>query len=133
MDKGPYTTEDDNGNIVTRDGADVFANHRSRYNVGLFSYLTGTITNVRFENIYVASYFTGDYTNSKGQTTHYNHVPFGNCVGIAAGTVNGGIVSNCTFVNCTARAADRDRGIVCGKATSAKITNCFVDGELVIM
>lgn len=133
MDKGPYTTEDDNGNVVTRPAADVFANHRSRYNVGLFSYLTGTVTNVRFENVHVASPFTGDYTNSKGVTTHYVNTPFGNCVGVAAGTVNGGIISYCTFNNCSARAADRDRGIVCGKASNAVIKNCIVDGTLAIL
>lgn len=133
MDKGPYTTEDDNGNIVTRPAADVFANHRSRYNVGLFGYLTGTVTNVCFENVNVASLFTGDYTNSKGVTTHYVDTPFGNCVGVAAGTVNGGIISYCTFNNCSARAADRDRGIVCGKASNAIVQNCIVDGTLAIL
>lgn len=133
MDKGPYTTEDDNGNVVTRPAADVFANHRSRHNVGLFSYVTGTVTNVRFENVHVASPFTGDHTNSKGETTHYVNTPFGNCVGVAAGTVNGGIISYCTFNNCSARAADRDRGIVCGKASNSVIKNCIVDGTLAIL
>ena len=102
--------------------------HASRYNVGLFSFVKGSVANVNFDNVTVASRFTGEYERN-GQIIKYTNEPFGNSVGVVAGTVSG-TVSNCTFTNCKVYAGGELKGIVCGKQDAVVITNCHINGEL---
>ena len=118
---GKYVSEDDG---KEKDDYDAYPFHASRFNVGLFSFVTGSVCNVRFENVNVASYFTGSY-DTGNTILEYSGEPIGNFVGVVAGTVNG-TVSNCTFVDCSVKASGDIKGIVCGKDTSATVINCHI-------
>ncbi len=105
----------------------VYPFHTSRYNVGIFSYVSGVITNVCFENIKVASHFTGDY-EINGEMRHYDNDVIGGFVGVVAGTLSGS-VTNCEFIGCSV-SGGANVGMICGKNSAAVITNCRVDGIL---
>jgi hypothetical protein len=74
--------------------------HSSYYNVGLFSYVTGTVCNVIFENVTVKPSFNGETA--------------GNYVGIVCGTLEGR-VEQCTFINCAYDAGGDTKALVAGK------------------
>jgi len=122
---GEYIGEEDG---KKKGDYDVYPYHASRFNVGLFSYVTGSVCNVSFENVTVASYFTGSY-DTGNSVLNYEKEPIGNFVGIVAGTVNG-TVSNCTFTNCNVKASGDLKGIICGKDTATTVINCFINSEL---
>ncbi len=121
---GKYFDEDTG---VEKPDETVYPFHTSRYNVGLFSYVSGVVTNVCFENVRVASYFTGDY-EINGEVRHYDNDVIGGFVGVVAGTLSGS-VTNCEFIDCSA-SGGANVGVICGKNSAAVITNCRVDGVL---
>ena len=102
--------------------------HASRYNVGLFSFVKGVVTNVHFVNVTVANTFSGSFVTETGTELKFENEAIGNFIGIVAGTVEG-TVSNCTFDNCVVKGGDL-KGIVCGKDTAVIVTNCFINGKL---
>ena len=121
---GAYTSEEG----VNRPDESSYPFHASRYNVGLFSYVKGTVSNVNFVNVHVANYFSGTYTSEDGRTTVYEKEAIGNFLGVVAGTVEG-VVSNCTFSGCTVKGGDI-KGVICGKDSATVVNNCLINGEL---
>jgi hypothetical protein len=88
-----YTGDDEDGYKTDK-------YHSSYYNVGLFSYVTGTVRDVTFENVTVKPLFDDDVT--------------GNFVGIVCGTLEGR-VERCTFIHCEYDAGGDIKGLVAGK------------------
>lgn len=91
--------------------------HASYYNVGLFSYVTGTVKNLTLTNVNVTPTYEGEGT--------------GNFVGVVCGALFGS-VENCILNGCTYYGAGDDSlrtGIVCG-SNYGSVINVTVDGAL---
>lgn len=102
--------------LVNGLGYDSYKYHPAYYNVGLFSYLTGTVKNLTIENFAVMPTFDGEGT--------------GNYIGVVCG-VNYGLIENCSLISCSYYGADEisvRAGIICG-LNNGSINLVTVDGE----
>ncbi len=91
--------------------------HASFYNVGLFSYVTGTVKDLTLNNVTVEPSYNGE--------------PTGNYVGVVCGTLKGSI-QNCALIKCSYYGMG-DAEIKSGWFTSTEnpnLTGCTVDGVL---
>ena len=107
--RNSYTQQTQNGNYDTNKF------HPAYYNVGLFSYVTGTIKNLTLQNVKSVPNYQGELT--------------GNYVGVMCGALFG-LIENCNINGCYYYGKDDDSlisGIVCG-ANHGSIVGVKIDG-----